>query len=238
MMIRAGILKSAGGATDPNFSSVQLLLRCDGTDGATTFTDFSSAARSVTANGNAQIDTAIVKYGSAACLLDGTGDFLSVAHAAAMNLGSGAFTVEAWVYVTGGGADRAIWDCVAWDGTDGQHSFGVTSAGNVYFYYHNPANGFSNVTVTSSSTVSGSTWTHVAVTRSGTTLTLWINGVSAGTATVSAVLDRSLTRKIGATLKGGTEIYFQGSIDDFRLTVGVARYTSNFTAPTAAFPTG
>ena len=48
---------AAGG--DPYFANVSLLLHCDGSSGSTTFTDHSSAARTVSPQGNANINTTI-----------------------------------------------------------------------------------------------------------------------------------------------------------------------------------
>ena len=96
LMARAGVVPPAP-PTDPDFSSVSLLLHGDGTDGSTTFTDSSSNNFTVTANGNAQIDTAVKKYGTGSMEFDGTGDSLTIADNAAFAFGTGDFTVEAWV---------------------------------------------------------------------------------------------------------------------------------------------
>jgi len=63
-----------------NNSNTKLLLHCNGIDTSTTFTDSSVAAPThiVTANGNAQVDTAIKKWGTGSALFDGTGDYLSI----------------------------------------------------------------------------------------------------------------------------------------------------------------
>src|SRR3990167_5725818 len=73
-------------------SYTQLLLHCDGVDAATTFTD--EIGKAVTANGNAQIDTAQKKFGTASGLFDGTGDYLSLADSDDWNFGAGDFTID------------------------------------------------------------------------------------------------------------------------------------------------
>src|SRR5690242_7612579 len=65
---------TVGGAPNPDFANVVLLMGFNGTDGSTTFTDESSFARTATAGGNAQIDTAWSKSGTGSLLLDGTTD--------------------------------------------------------------------------------------------------------------------------------------------------------------------
>ena len=77
---------------------------------------------------------------------------------------------------------------------------------------------------------------HVAVTRSGTTVRLFVNGVVEATATGNSTnFNESLTLYIGA--ETGNSLYLNGYIDDLRITKGYARYTSNFTAPTSALLT-
>ena len=74
-----------------------LMLHFNGNDGSTNFVDSSFGNRSVTANGNAQIDTAQSKFGSASGLFDGAGDYLSLADSDDWNFGSGDFTIDSWV---------------------------------------------------------------------------------------------------------------------------------------------
>ena len=68
----------------------------DGTDGSTTFTD-AIGTHTVTAVGNAQIDTAQYKFGGASGLFDGTGDYLTIPDHADFNFGAGDFTIDFWV---------------------------------------------------------------------------------------------------------------------------------------------
>ncbi len=80
---------------DPHFANVVLLLDMEtGVDGSTSFIDRSASPRTVTANGNAQVDTALSKFGTRSLLLDGTGDFLSTNDTPDFNIGTGNFTVE------------------------------------------------------------------------------------------------------------------------------------------------
>ncbi|MEJ0012775.1 MAG: hypothetical protein WDM94_09155 [Bauldia sp.] len=60
----------------------------------TTFVDSSASGRTITANGNAQVDTAQAKFGGASALFDGAGDYLTVPASADFNFGTGDFTVE------------------------------------------------------------------------------------------------------------------------------------------------
>ena len=65
---------------------------------------------------------------------------------------------------------------------------------------------------------------------------LFLNGVQQGSnATVSSITVGGMNFTIGDWSNGGRP--FNGYIQDVRITKGVARYTANFTPPTAAFPT-
>lgn len=214
---------------DSYFSSVSLLLHMDGSNNSTTFTDSSSAARSVTANGDAKISTAQSKFGGASGLFDGNGDYLSIASNSAFNFGTGDFTVEAWVRLASTTGD---WFIASASGSGGLF-FGYTSS------VGNKGWGFGRAAVawdfTSGSTASAGTWYHVAIARSGTSMRLFVNGTQAGaTATNSTSYDISTTSlNIGSQ---GANYYLNGNIDDLRITKGVARYTYNFIPPLYAFP--
>ena len=76
------------------------------------------------------------------------------------------------------------------------------------------------------------TWTHIAITRSGTTARMFYDGTQVASATTAHdFVDAAFY--IGQD--GGSNAFI-GYIDDLRITKGYARYTANFTPPTAAFP--
>jgi hypothetical protein len=82
-------------------------------------------------------------------------------------------------------------------------------------------------------------WTHLAVTRSGNTFTLWRNGVSDGTATSSVTITQDSTSAYGGWNTGGSPQTGQGHngyIVD-RLTKSGALYSTTFTPPSAPFTT-
>jgi hypothetical protein len=85
-----------------------------------------------------------------------------------------------------------------------------------------------------SSNVADGSWHHIAICRSGSTCRLFVDGTQEASGSNSVNYDAQPTF-IGAF--GASDGYFNGYIDDLRVTKGLARYTSNFTPPTAAFPT-
>jgi hypothetical protein len=225
---------------DPDFASVSLLLPFDGADGSTTFTDESSNALIVTANGDAQISTAQSKFGGSSLLLDGNGDYLSIADNALLELGSGDFTIELQLYIASDASnEKAIAQKGAWP------TGGVTASWLIYFGGLNELSFYASSGGTSwniasdrrfATGIARASWHHIAVTRSGTTFRGFFNGVTAFTFTSSAALfDSSSGLTIGSGNAGSNAI--KGHIDDLRITKGVARYTANFTPPTEPFPT-
>ena len=216
-----------GAAADPSFASVSLLLKFNGTNGSTTFTDLSSYGHTVTANGNAQVSTAQSVFDGASLLCDGTGDFLSIADHEAFNFGTGDFTIETRLrYIS-----ATVHDIAAAQGSGGL--FAALALSGTSPSPHGYATGRQGVAYDNLSGVlpSPSTWYAVAFCRSGTSLRIFVDGVQyGGTFTDSRSYDLS---------HGGLRIAtsLNGYMDELRITKGVARYTSNYTPATEGFPT-
>jgi hypothetical protein len=89
----------------------------------------------------------------------------------------------------------------------------------------------------SSSASNNSTWTYVAITRSGNTFRMFVNGVIEATATSSASVDGNIPAQLTLGNSGvAGDSNWTGYLDDLRITKGYARYTTTFTPPTSAFP--
>lgn len=216
--------------SDADYASVSLLLHCDGTDGATTFTDTSPTPKTVTAYGAAHIETDQSQFGGASGAFDGSSDYLLIGSASSFYF-SGAFTMEAWIYPTNLASFKTIignWLA----GIGYPFIFGLNSKGNLILLANNSA----TPRVISTGTLSTNAWAHVVVQRSAAgTLDLYINGVADGTASYATAIGPSggMALYIGAC--DTTNHEFTGYIDELRITTGIARYAANFTPPTAAF---
>jgi hypothetical protein len=208
---------------DQDYRNVSLLLHGNGTNGSTTITDSSLTPKTVTAINNAQISTAQSKFGEASIAFDGTGDEISIPASADFQFGTGDFTIEGWCYL-----------------------LSAPTTGFPDLFKDLNANGFINfrqstffaattssaIIATSPSGPSINQWFHYAVTRSGNTFRVFLNGVSGTPGTFTGTWGATGT----VTLGGGNTQQLHGYIDDLRITKGVARYTANFTPPTAPFP--
>tara|TARA_R110002126_G_scaffold123455_2_gene265425 strand:- start:503 stop:4555 length:4053 start_codon:yes stop_codon:yes gene_type:complete len=172
--------------------------------------------------GSAQISTSIKKYGSASMYFDGSTSYLKGQSGPSYSL-TGDFTIECWVYLTTASGTKTIFTNRTTGGAAGLAW--VTQSGSAALSIYTNG-GFS---AASSTAITLNTWTHVALTRSGSTITQWLNGVSVATVSNSSSFTEAQCY-IGAN-NSGTELW-PGYIDDLRITK-VARYTANFTPPTS-----
>jgi hypothetical protein len=187
--------------------------------------------------GNAQISTTQSKFGGGSMYFDGNGDFLipnypSVTSSAPIHaFGTGDFTIEAWVYstVAMSGSIIFLFDFRPASVNGAYPSLYFDNTGTIYY-----TNTGAQIT---GSVLSANTWTHIAVCRSGTSTRLFINGTQSGSTYTDSTNYISYAQRpviAGSGFNLGTGM-FTGYIDDFRIS-RVARYTSNFTAPTSSFP--
>ena len=223
---------------DSNFDKVELLLPFDGANDATSTTDESDSNHTVTFNGSADISTAQSKFGGSSLYIGGgSSNWVVIAGSTDFNLGTDDFTIECWIYRNGtsygfvfetrGGEDTTGTDGIGlYMGSGGNDEIGV-------------AVNRSNVILINQDHQTNDQWQHFAVVREGSTMTLYIDGTARGTGSNSTDFNRTRPIRIGnlhnASSDGGYG--FPGYIDDFRVTKGLARYTSNFTPPSAAHPT-
>jgi hypothetical protein len=188
---------------------------------------------------DAKTSSVVTKFTGGSMLFDGTGDYLTIPAppGSTLDLKSGDFTIEAWInYSTANSTICAIYRIG--DSSVVQYIFTVNSTNKLELTVYASSNSFNSIA--SSGNISTNTWTHVAVTRAANTLRLFINGVLDGTTTVTVgdlmTLTGSTKFSVGAWSNLGppatVQGFFNGYIQDLRITKGYARYTANFTAPT------
>ena len=205
---------------DPYADNVSLLL--NGND----LTDSSSHNHTLS-NTNITVDTTTKKYGSGS-LEFSTSAYGTFPHDTSFDIGTGDFTIEAWVYPQNSGT-RGI-----------AHNHPSFTGGGFTFYLNSSSklviqnwtvNSTSKKSIASTTTAPNGTWAHVAYSRSGGTGYLFIDGNLEGTHTDSTNLTNNSAFYIGVA--EGSSYKGIGYIDDLRFTVGVGRYTSSFTPPAA-----
>jgi hypothetical protein len=224
-------------AGDPFFfSNVSLLLHGNGANGSTVIRDSSSRMNTVTAVGNAQISTAQSKFGGASIAFDGTGDVLTIPDNSVFDFGSGNFTIEGWIYQTTPTTGLRLLYAKRTIPLPGISNVAVAVNGGTMTAW--AASGTASWDIVNGVTFGAATtntWTHFAVVRNGTAFTGYLGGVGTSLGTSSAtIINTASSVSIGGDTDGTSA--FAGYIDDLRITKGVARYTANFTPPTAPFP--
>jgi len=178
---------------------------------------------------NAQISTSVKKYGTGSLAFDGS-DWLKAPNSPNFDMGAGNFTIEGWFYQLGTGGQicckyeasyQASW-AIGFDGSNW----------DVYTYYGST----SNLPIyTGVAAPSLNTWNHFALERNGSNIEFYLNG--SRVAQVAAQTMRTTTSAVAiGNLGQGYDSYFNGYIDDLRITKGYARYSgTTYTMPTTAF---
>ena len=218
---------------DPSFGEVSLLMHFDTTALLTTDSSANNLTVSYAASPIPTCDLSTPKIGTGAASFSLAGGYLTVPALAAgpLDFGTGDFTIEFWLKLAG---------------TPGTQSYAIMGYSYPDFsIYVQEGGGPVNVTATisgtqytaaNSATLSAGTWAAVAVVRHGTNLNVYVNGVKSGAGTTipAAAVTTHNPLYIGFNTDAGGGDF---EMDELRITKGLARYTSNYTPSTSAFPT-
>lgn len=175
--------------------------------------------------GTVNVNTSIAKYGTGSIFFNGSSGYLFSPITHYNDFKTGDFTLEAWIRFNTVGNGQLI---SAGDGNNGgayywqyyssQLQFGNQGGSNLYANAWSPSAGV---------------WYHVAISRQGTSLRHFVDGTQLG-----STVTNSTSFTAGPTFIGwGGAGYFNGNMEDVRITKGFARYTSNFTVPSGPFKT-
>ena len=232
MLANRMLIGAAGVAGGGNDSYTVLLGHMDGTDDAQVFTDSGAGPNcphTMTANGNVKTENTQKKFGITSAYFDGTGDYIQIADSTDWDIiaNTDNATVDFWVK-----HDDHV-------GSEGYVSQRNASA-NQWWISHEHGSGirFNSDWVDSGWVAGGeitdTDWHHIALVKDGTTYNLYLDGTSIWNTTdldTGTITDGPLY--IGCVIPGLYE--FAGYIDELRISKGIARWTANFTPPTAAY---
>ena len=201
----------------------------------------SVASKAVTANGDVTQTTAQYKLGGKSTVFDGSGDYLSLPNSNDFDFGSGNFTIDFWIYINGSQANDV----------------GIINFGNnqgdpsdtnwvIYFQNTTVIRFLTGGRIVGSSIdwdvnidftgITTGTWLHLAVVRTGNDYKTFTNGVLGNTVTnSSAIQDINSPLEIGRWVRTAHTEYFNGYLDELRISKGIARWTSNFTPPSSPY---
>ena len=222
-------------ALDDSYSVA--LLHFDGADASTTITD--ESGKSWTVSADAQIDTAQSKFGGASLLLDGTLDWITSADHADWRLDGGsnsnAWTIDFWVRFNGDPGTARMGLVQQWATDDNYWSFTLVNNTLEIKIRESASN---TVLLTNAWNPAADTWYHVACVKNGTTgYLMFIDGTQIGSTQtdISPMPDFAGSIFVGIYNDSTGNYYLNGWMDELRISKGVARWTANFSVPTAEY---
>jgi hypothetical protein len=227
---------SAGGGgagTDSLFSSVSTLLHFDGS--GTSITDNAPTPKTYTAIGSATQSTSQSQWGSSSLYLTGS-DYIETPSNAAFNFGSGNFAAECWI--------RPSSVATNFQPIMGQANYSGNAGWSLWLNYGRLYAMLPNVgeAISPQASVVANSWQYVAISRSGSQLFLYVNGLRVASADLgagAAITDATTPFQVGgfSNQSWNNSYRFTGYIDDIRVTKASRGYTGETIAvPTAAFP--
>lgn len=196
-----------------------LLLHAEGANGGTTFVDSSRYNHSVGVQGSSVTTSNVTsKFGSTSIRLPATGGLL-IPHHDSLSMGLSDFTIDLWAYASGYKFQNPF-------------SKGFTFAGGLLIQFHQSGPiylymGSQTIQISSSTLLSTGSWIHYALVRQGSLVSLYMNGVRTGQVSALVNLNNTEPLMIGARY-AAADNYFNGYIDEFRISKGIARWTGPF----------
>ncbi len=248
LMMFPDTVATPSGPVDPYYANVYGLWHLD-----TDFADSGPAGRPLQATNTTTgfgLQSAQVKFGTGALQTSaGPGTFIRIPANASLK-STNSFTIEFWMRSNGTQSQYTnVFNTLGADGlgNTSQPADGLgicnwtnaagtgTGATTLTCWIDSPPN---QLRLTSKSNPNNGAWHHIALVRNGNTMTLFFDGVNEASGTYSRALD--LGAQFGMVVGRGTNTFtnnvLNGFVDDIRITLGVARYTSNFSVPTAEHP--
>jgi hypothetical protein len=231
-----GAARGSGyGNWEGNYSDVSLLLRNGGPGPLVLPLDESPTPKTITAVGNASVTTDVAKWnqgsGGSSLAFDGNGDYLQLSSDtnSSFNFDTQDFSVECWFYRASSSGRQDLMGRYNTTPTGFGLGTSYAASGDAIWYYGNTI-----ILQAAGASWTAGIWNHIAITRAGTALRMFINGNLVASTTNSTNYNAGNPLQIGST--GNTQIFLNGYIDDLRITKGIARYTKNFLPPPAQLP--
>ena len=223
--------------SDPYYNNTSLLLKLDGAENSTVFTDSSPRPKFASRSGDARIYGGVLRNGGRSLYLDGSGDYLTFPPDQDFIFGTADYTIEFWIWAAAGmpSGNCAIYsnrDSYPGNGGLAVEAVGVSASNSfrIWVGYGDLVHGLNGTKL-----LPVNQWIHYAVTREAGVLRSWVNGEMTEEQPDAGNLSYNGIPTIGKL--GWQPAVFNGYLDDFRITKGIARYTPRFNVPTAPYPT-
>ncbi|MFA6972677.1 MAG: LamG domain-containing protein [Gallionella sp.] len=216
-------------------SYTKVLLQFDGDNGSGDFTD--GSGKVWTGVSDAHIDTSQKVFCTGSGCFDGVDDYIWTPNHSDFNLGSGDFTIDCRIRIAllppGLPSGPKQLACLIGQGVN-DSNFWIfhlqNSVGTIYLGFAQKETGSWTVDVNAAWTPSYNTWYHVAVSKASNVYRFFVDGTQVSTDQT----DTTPIASIGSNAVVGYDVThspFNGWIDEFRLSTGIARWTANFTPP-------
>ena len=181
--------------------------------------------------GDAKIDITESKFGGGSGLFDGDGDYLVIFDSDLFDFSGGVWTIDFWTKINND-SEQTFFS----QGNDAQNNIKIsTNLRNVQLRIKEDTIAVLQIS-TMLNTLSLDVWHHIAVVQNGNDYYIFVDGIlEATTSDADRAVNYTEYVYIGMDGAGGTPFYLNGWIDEFSLTKGVARWTSDFTPPTAPY---
>lgn len=204
----------SGGGID---SDTKLMLHCNGTDESTSFPDDSDSNHTVTANGTAQVDTAIKKWGTGSLMLDGNSDYLQLPDSSDWDIfasNADNWTIDFWVkHADHSGIEFYITQFV--NSSNRWYIYHYDDGGNGGFVFELQVSGSLIQIVASNTEITDSNWHHIALCKVADEYGIYKDGTQIGYTQDSSTANLTADLYIGAM--GGSDFYFNGHMDEIRI---------------------
>jgi len=234
-MMRPAVATGGGGSTG-NDSFTTLLLHFDGN-----FNNVAVGGAGSAGSPQGGIATSATQFKFGTQSLRVVSNFvLMVNDYTYYDFGSGDFTIDWWEYRDDANDNKAVYSRV-YQKTYSPIVTGYSTGGVMNCYASSNGTAWDIISGLSLGSVVANVWSHRALVRSGTSFMGFKDGVLIATQTSSLALPAATPANnypsIGSyTTDGGANAYgITGYVDEFRLSKGIARWTSNFTPPTVAY---
>jgi hypothetical protein len=220
---------NSGGSSNGLDNYTKLLLHFDGN-----FTDSSDSNHSVTAVASTTTSSSESKFGGSSVYMNGNGSSYGVqvdGNHPDFQFGTEDFTIDFWFRLNDTGRHWFFTHSISGGSQYSYIEYGDNSSNNWRFGIFD---GSTTIVHDNPVSLNANQWYHFAETRSGNSLRMFIDGTQMGnTETYTGTFNGGP----GQILSVGDQwsVGYRGYIDEFRISKGIARWTSNFTPPNSTY---
>jgi hypothetical protein len=193
----------------------------------------------ITTAGAAATAVTPAKWSPSSMSFNGSNSYAQALSNPAFTLGTSNFTIEFWVYFNSVASGQSVAGRHVLTAA-GDWAIYTASTGSLNYYLSSTGATWNLANQISIGSISTGTWYYVALVRNGSVFTPYIGTTpgstpTAGTTTTTSSALFATTQALTIGAANNSAGYFNGYVQDFRFTVGVAR--SITTVPSASFPT-